>query len=107
MLVILRILLKNVKKHRRGRGQKWAKNCTQYFFTPGVNKYLHFPLGSILARLGALLGPPNFASWRVLAASWTDFIFFFRPLDASWARPGVVQDPPEASPEALGGFLYW
>ena len=106
MLVILRILLKNVKKYRRGRGQKWAKNCTQYFFTPGVKKYLHFPLGSILARLGALLGPPNFASWRVLAPSWTDFNFFLALLRRLLGPSRRRQGPPGGLPGAFWRLFF-
>ena len=83
-------------------GQKWPKNGPRYFFTPGVKKYFHFHLGSLLARLRALLGPPNFASWRVLAPSWTDFNFFLALLRRLLGPSGRRQGPPGGLP---GAFL--
>ena len=47
-----------------------------------------------ISRLGA--------SWRPLGPI---SIFFWRSWGASWARPGAVRVPPEASPERFGGYF--
>ena len=47
-----------------------------------------------ISRLGA--------SWRPLGPI---SIFFWRSGGASWARPGAVKVPPEASPERFGGYF--
>ena len=104
---MIKSYMKLLKKSTDLGGQKWSKNGIQYFFTFNVNKYLlnrhRTNLGQNLFIIGPSISPLGGSKGPLGPMS----IFFCPPLGASWARPGVVQDPPEASPEALGGFLYW
>ena len=83
-------------------GQKW----TPIFFHTGCEKIFSGPKIFILARLGALLGPPNFASWRVLAPSWTDFNFFLALLRRLLGPSGRRQGPPGGLPGAFGRVFF-
>ena len=84
-------------------GQKWSKNGIQYFFTFNVKKYLLNRHRNHLGQEWARLGPPNFASWRVLAPSWTDFNFFLALLRRLLGPSGRRQGPPGGLP----GAFWW
>ena len=87
-------------------GQKWSKNGIQYFFTFNVKKYLLNRHRNHLGQKWARLGPRNFASWRVLAPSWTDFNFFLALLGRLLGPSGRRQGPPGGLPGAFWRLFF-
>ena len=72
-----------------------------------MNKYLLNRHRNHLGQEWARLGPRHFASWRVLAPSWTDFNFFLALLRRLLGPSGRRQGPPGGLPGAFWWLFFF
>ncbi len=85
---------------------KSGKISKKIFFHIQCEKYLLNRHRNHLGHKWARLGPRNFASWRVLAPSWTDFNFFLALLRRLLGPSGRRQGPPGGLPGVFWRLFF-